>query len=74
MKSATINYWLYLLSANANNLIYHLYQENTLRKDGLCSKICLLSSLNQKKFQWLIYLSSSLIDKECNNLDLENVP
>jgi hypothetical protein len=53
MKSATINYWLYLLSANANSLIYHL---------------------NPKKIQWLIYLSSSLIDKECNNLDLENVP
>jgi hypothetical protein len=36
---ATINYWLHLLSANANSLIYHSYQENTLRKDGLCSKI-----------------------------------
>ena len=42
MKSATINYWLHLLSANANTLIYHSYQENTLRKDGLCSKIKLL--------------------------------
>jgi hypothetical protein len=30
------------LSANANSLIYHSYQENTLRKDGLCSKIKLL--------------------------------
>ena len=39
---ATINYWLHLLSANANSLIYHSYQENTLRKDGLCSKIKLL--------------------------------
>jgi hypothetical protein len=34
----------------------------------------LKSSLNNIFFQWLIYLSSSLIDKECNNLDLENVP
>ena len=25
----TINYWLHLLSANANSLIYHSYQENT---------------------------------------------
>ena len=39
---ATINYWLHLLSANANSLIYHSYQENTLRKAGLCSKIKLL--------------------------------
>jgi hypothetical protein len=29
-------------SKNANSLIYHSYQENTLRKDGLCSKIKLL--------------------------------
>jgi hypothetical protein len=27
------------LSSNTNSLIYHSYQENTLRKDGLCSKI-----------------------------------
>jgi hypothetical protein len=39
---ATINYWLHLLSANANSLTYHSYQENTLRKDGLCYKIKLL--------------------------------
>jgi hypothetical protein len=39
---ATINYWLHLLSTNANSLIYYSYQENTLRKDGLCSKIKLL--------------------------------
>ena len=39
---ATINYWLHLLSANANSLIYHSYQENALLKDGLCSKIKLL--------------------------------
>jgi hypothetical protein len=41
---ATINYWLHLLSANANSSIYHSYQENTLRKDGLCSKIKLLQA------------------------------
>jgi hypothetical protein len=39
---ATINYWLHLLSAHANSLIYHSYQENALLKDGLCSKIKLL--------------------------------
>jgi hypothetical protein len=39
---ATINYWLHLLSANATSLIYHSYQETTLRKDGLCYKIKLL--------------------------------
>jgi hypothetical protein len=38
----TINYLLHLLSANANSLIYYSYQEHTLRKDGLCSKIKLL--------------------------------
>jgi hypothetical protein len=31
-------------SVNANSLIYHSYQENTLRKDGLCSKIKLLQA------------------------------
>jgi hypothetical protein len=36
---ATINYWLHLLSANANSLIYLSYQETTLRKNGLCYKI-----------------------------------
>jgi hypothetical protein len=53
---ATINYWHHLLSANANSLIYHSYQENTLRKDGLCSKIKLELLIQIWQILFVFYL------------------
>jgi hypothetical protein len=50
---ATINYWLHLLSSNTNSLIYHSYQENTLRKDGLCSKIKLFLAEIGFTYAWV---------------------